>query len=146
MWPTTYFFMLASSNGTFSALLALCELWGESTSESTGHQSILSTKANVSELRWLFSLMCAWTNVQANNQNAGNLRRHRAHYDVTVMLPTVCSNIFLSDSLKKNDPHAGHVTTPDTTLPIRNVPSHTDDGQTVHMTARIIRMRRQIYR
>ena len=33
----------------------------------------------------MFSLICAWTNDWANNRDAGDLRRHRAHYDVTVM-------------------------------------------------------------
>ena len=33
----------------------------------------------------VFSLICVWTNVWVNNQDAGDLRRHRAHYDVTEM-------------------------------------------------------------
>ena len=33
----------------------------------------------------MFSLICALTNGWANNRNAGDLRRHHAHYDVTVM-------------------------------------------------------------
>ena len=33
----------------------------------------------------IFSLIYVWTNVWANNRDAGDLRRHRAHYDVTVM-------------------------------------------------------------
>ena len=33
----------------------------------------------------MFSLICAWINVWVNNREAGDLRRHRAHYDVTVM-------------------------------------------------------------
>ena len=33
----------------------------------------------------IFSLICAWTNGWVNNRDAGDLRRHRAHYDVTVM-------------------------------------------------------------
>ena len=33
----------------------------------------------------MFSLICAWTNSWTNNQDAGDLRRHRAHYDVIVM-------------------------------------------------------------
>ena len=45
---------------TFSALLALCA--GNSV-----------------------SLIFAWINVWAKNREAGDLRRHRAHYDVTVM-------------------------------------------------------------
>ena len=39
--------------------------------------------------RWLgalmFSLICTWTNSWANYRAAGDLRRHRAHYDVIVM-------------------------------------------------------------
>ena len=33
----------------------------------------------------LFSLICAWIDGWTNNRDAGDLRRHRAHYDVTVM-------------------------------------------------------------
>ena len=33
----------------------------------------------------VFSLICAWTNDWVNNREAGDLRRHHAHYDVTVM-------------------------------------------------------------
>ena len=32
-----------------------------------------------------FSLICAWINGWINNGEAGDLRRHRAHYDVSVM-------------------------------------------------------------
>ena len=32
----------------------------------------------------MFSWICAWTNGWVNNQDAGDLRRHRAHNDVTV--------------------------------------------------------------
>ena len=33
----------------------------------------------------MFSLICGWTNDWVNNRDAGDLRRHRAHYDVTVI-------------------------------------------------------------
>ena len=33
----------------------------------------------------MFSFICAWTNSWADNRDTGNLRCHRAHYDVTVM-------------------------------------------------------------
>ena len=33
----------------------------------------------------MFSLVWAWRNGCVNNRDAGDLRRHRAHYDVTVM-------------------------------------------------------------
>ena len=33
----------------------------------------------------MFSLICAWTNGWANNWDASDLTRHRAHYYVTVM-------------------------------------------------------------
>ena len=34
----------------------------------------------------MFSLICAWINAWVNNREAGDLRRHHAHYDVTVMI------------------------------------------------------------
>ena len=34
----------------------------------------------------VFSLICAWTSSWVNNWNPGDLRRHRDHYDVTVMV------------------------------------------------------------
>ena len=34
----------------------------------------------------MFSLICAWTNARVHNRDAGDLRHHRAHYDVAVML------------------------------------------------------------
>ena len=33
----------------------------------------------------MFSLICVWINSWVNNREAGNLRRYRAHYNVTVM-------------------------------------------------------------
>ena len=40
----------------------------------------------------MFSLICARINGWVNNCEAGDLRRYRAHYDVTVMNINVCSN------------------------------------------------------
>ena len=36
----------------------------------------------------MFSLICTWMNDWVNNHEAGDLRCHRAHYDVTVMAST----------------------------------------------------------
>ena len=33
----------------------------------------------------MFSLICAWIKGSVNNREAGDSRRHRVHYDVTVM-------------------------------------------------------------
>ena len=49
--------------------------------EFTGHQWIPLTQTSDAELWWFL-----WTNGWVSNQDAGDLRRHRAHYDVTVML------------------------------------------------------------
>ena len=47
----------------------------------------------------VFSLISAWTNGRANNLgDAGDLRRHRAHYDFTVMTPEYPRN-FLQHKL-----------------------------------------------
>ena len=61
----------------FSVLLALCE---ENPLVTGGFpsQSPLTRSFD-------FSLICAWTKDWANNQDAGDLRCHRTHYDVTVM-------------------------------------------------------------
>ena len=37
----------------------------------------------------MFSLICVWINGWVNNREAGDLRRHRAHYDVIVMITLV---------------------------------------------------------
>ena len=33
----------------------------------------------------MFSLICSWINASVNNREAGDLRRHRAHYDITAV-------------------------------------------------------------
>ena len=33
----------------------------------------------------IFPVICAWINDWVNNRDAGDLRRHRAHYDIIVM-------------------------------------------------------------
>ena len=40
----------------------------------------------------MFSLICAWINGWVNNREAGDLRRHRAHYDVIVMIQGAMAN------------------------------------------------------
>ena len=42
------------------------------------------TKASDAEL-WCCFFICTWTNGSASNRDAGDLRRNRAHYGVTVM-------------------------------------------------------------
>ena len=39
----------------------------------------------------MFSLICAWTNGWVNNRNAGDLRRHCTHCDITVMTSPIPS-------------------------------------------------------
>ena len=62
---------------TFSALLAIC---------AGIHQSPVNTPHKG---QWrgslMFSLICVCINGWVNNRQAGDLRRHRGHYDVTVM-------------------------------------------------------------
>ena len=42
----------------------------------------------------MFSMICAWMNVWVNNREAGDLRCHHAHYDVTVMTPNFLATKF----------------------------------------------------
>ena len=41
----------------------------------------------------MFSLICAWIKHWVNNREADDLRRHRAHYDVIVMIQSDASNM-----------------------------------------------------
>ena len=43
----------------------------------------------------MFSLICPWTKSWANNRGADDLRRHRAHYDVTV-IDEICPHAITS--------------------------------------------------
>ena len=68
--------MMTSSNGNiFRVTGPLC-------GEFTRHRWIPRTKASNAEL---WCLICVWINDWVSNREAGNLRRHRGHYDVTVM-------------------------------------------------------------
>ena len=49
------------------------------------------TKASDAELSWMLSLICIWIKGCIYNPEAGDLRRHRGHYDVNVMVGVVLS-------------------------------------------------------
>ena len=69
-------FIMTSSNGNiFRVTGPLC-------GEFIGHRWIPCTKASDAEL---CSLIFPWLNGWVNSHEAGDLRRHRAHYDVIVM-------------------------------------------------------------
>ena len=70
--------MMASSNGTFSALLAMCV-------RGIHRAPVNSARKGQWRRALMSSLICAWINGWVYNCEAGDLRRHRAHYDVTVM-------------------------------------------------------------
>ena len=62
---------------TLSTLLALCE----------GNSPVTGEFPHKGQWRGalMISLISAWTNVGANHRDTGDLRRHRPHYNVTVM-------------------------------------------------------------
>ena len=62
---------------TFSASLALC----------AGNSPVPVNSPHKGQWRGalMFFLICAWINDWVNNREAGDLRRHRGHYDVSVM-------------------------------------------------------------
>ena len=69
------YFMMTSSNGNIFRVTSYCTLCGEFIFPHKG--------------QWrgalMFSLICALINGSVNNREAGDLIRHRAHYDVTVI-------------------------------------------------------------
>ena len=80
---------------TFFTLLVLCE----------GNPPVTPHKG-----QWrralMFSLISAWINGWANNQDAGDLRCHLTHYDVTVMLTHI--QLALSIRLCETYRSSGH--------------------------------------
>ena len=71
--------MTTSSNGNIFRVNGL--LCGE----FTGHRWIPRKRASEWRGAFMFSLICAWLKGWVNNREAGDLRRHQAHYDVIVM-------------------------------------------------------------
>ena len=61
----------------FSALLAICAGNSPVTGEFPAQRPVTRSL--------MFYLICAGINSWVNNREAGDLRRHRTHYDVTVM-------------------------------------------------------------
>ena len=62
--------MMASSNGNISALLAVC----------AGNSPVNAPHKGQWRRALMFSLICASTNVWANNRKGGDMRRHCSHY------------------------------------------------------------------
>ena len=68
--------MMTSSDGNISALLAIC----------VGNSPVPVNSPHKGQWRGalMVSLICSWTNRWVNNREADDLRRHQAHYDVSV--------------------------------------------------------------
>ena len=68
---------MTSSNGNIPVLLALC----------AGNSSVTGEFPAQKPVTRSFDVLlnCAWINGCANSRQAGDLRRHRVHYDVIVM-------------------------------------------------------------
>ena len=60
---------------TFAALLAIC----------VGNSPVTGEFPVQKPVTLMFYLICIWINGWVNNGEADDLRRHNAHYDVTVM-------------------------------------------------------------
>ena len=93
---------------TFSALLAICAGNSPVTGEFPAQRPVMRSFGVFFDLRlnqqlikqWsnaeLWCLFCAWLSGWVNNGEAGDLRHHRAHYEVTVMKSNCCVlNFFL---------------------------------------------------
>ena len=81
---------------TFSTSLALC----------AGNSPVPVNSPHNGQWRGalMFSLICVWINDWVNNREAGDLRRHRGHYDVIVMITTTERNTTGSVQMSWNKP------------------------------------------
>ena len=84
--PTYLFpvFMMTSSNGNMFRVTGFC---AGNSPVTAGTSPVTGEFPYTDQWRGalMFSLIYAWTNGWVNNQDAGELKRHRAYYDVTVM-------------------------------------------------------------
>ena len=83
-------FMMTSSNGNISTLLALCA----GNSPVTGKFPLQRPVTRA----LMFSLICTWTSGWVDNRDAGGLKHHRTHYDVTVIFSRFPCVVFISGS------------------------------------------------
>ena len=87
---------------TFSALLALC----------AGNSPVTVNSPHKGQWRGtlMFSLICAQINDWVNNREAGDLRRHRGHYDIIVMTWDNCLPcVVMNDSCEFSWPSGGNL-------------------------------------
>ena len=77
---------MTSSNGN------IFRVTGHLCGEFTGDRWIRRTKASGAEL-WCFLRSAPWINGWVNNREAGDLRCHRGHYDVIVMISQQASTL-----------------------------------------------------
>ena len=75
-------YMMTSSNGN------IFRVTGHLRREFTGPRWIPRTKASDAEIWYFLWSAPEWT-IEINNREASDLRRHRDHYDVTIMISTV---------------------------------------------------------
>ena len=75
VWLPCYLMMTSSNGNIFRVTGHLCaEFTGNSPHKGQWRRALM------------FSLISVWINGWVNNGEAGDLRRYRTHYDVTVML------------------------------------------------------------
>ena len=76
-YPVPEYLMMTSSNGNIFRVTGLC----------AGNSSVPDNSPYKDQWRGtlMFSLIYAWIDGWVNNSKTGDLRRRRAHYDVTVM-------------------------------------------------------------
>ena len=85
-WLALSYWMMTSSNGN------IFHVTGPWCGEFTGPGWIPLTKASDAEIWYL---IYAWINGWVINREAGDLRRNRAHYDLTVMVWSIFSSSLL---------------------------------------------------
>ena len=81
---------------TFSALRALCGGNSPVTGEFPSQRPVPRAL--------MVSSICAWTNGWVNNRDAGDLRSHRAQYDVTVMSQKIAYDFYLQQMSPGSSP------------------------------------------
>ena len=104
---------------------AVCSWWRHQMEASSALPALCDVDSSANS-KWrrtlMFSLICAWINGWANNRNAGHLRRHRAHCNITVKyrftLPMFSNLVSFAHSFASHSGTKGQILLPKNSYPI----------------------------
>ena len=123
-----FFYLIWKSSATmnYCRLMVICKITLSDTEDVSKHDDVIKCKhfprywpfvrgihrSSIQKGQWrgalVFTLICVWINGSVSNHEAGDLRRYRAHYDITVMRTVKYIVLCCINSLSVSDMITSH--------------------------------------